>query len=119
MNAKQTAMAAYGFTEWPGTHVRSPNAVNARGYACVLMEAQGLSRPEIAFEIGFHDGRGVYHAINIFKAKKGKVDSMDDKRIAELEAECVRLGQGMGERYWEARWRDADAELKALKGGDA
>lgn len=36
-------------------------------------------------------------------------------RIKELEAHCVRLGQGGAERYWEGRWRDADAELAALK----
>lgn len=31
-------------------------------------------------------------------------------RIAELEAHCVRLGQGDAERYWEARYRDEAAE---------
>lgn len=36
-------------------------------------------------------------------------------RIAELEAHCVRLGQGEAERYWENRWREVDAELAALK----
>lgn len=36
-------------------------------------------------------------------------------RIEELEAHCLRLGQGGAERYWENRWREADAELAALK----
>lgn len=27
-------------------------------------------------------------------------------RVAELEAHCIRLGQGDAERYWENRWRD-------------
>lgn len=30
----------------------------------------------------------------------------DAKRIAELEAHCLRLGQGGAERYWEGRYRD-------------
>lgn len=37
-----------------------------------------------------------------------------EARIAELEAHCVRLGQGDAERYWEGRWRDADAQLGGL-----
>ncbi|HHN2100205.1 TPA: hypothetical protein ACRMXO_006186, partial [Pseudomonas aeruginosa] len=36
-------------------------------------------------------------------------------RVAELEAHCVRLGQGGAERYWENRWRDADARLQELE----
>ena len=36
-------------------------------------------------------------------------------RIAELEAHCIRLGQGGAERYWEERWRDADAELTMMR----
>ncbi|MDI2706925.1 hypothetical protein QJ517_24970 [Pseudomonas aeruginosa] len=36
-------------------------------------------------------------------------------RVAELEAHCVRLGQGEAERYWENRWRDADARLQELE----
>ncbi|MCP9249719.1 hypothetical protein MMZ00_28445 [Pseudomonas aeruginosa] len=39
-------------------------------------------------------------------------------RVAELEAHCVRLGQGGAERYWENRWRDADARLQELENQD-
>lgn len=34
------------------------------------------------------------------------------ERIAELEAHCVRLGQGGAERYLEGRCRDADVEIR-------
>jgi len=36
-------------------------------------------------------------------------------RIRELEAHCNRLGQGGAERYWENRWRDADARIRELE----
>lgn len=39
----------------------------------------------------------------------------DQARVAELEAHCVRLGQGGAERYWENRWREADARLHELE----
>jgi len=36
-------------------------------------------------------------------------------RIAELEEDCVRLGQGEAERYWEGRWRDETEQFKQMK----
>ncbi|HBO3027806.1 TPA: hypothetical protein L4Q98_005839 [Pseudomonas aeruginosa] len=36
-------------------------------------------------------------------------------RVAELEAHCVRPGQGEAERYWENRWSEADARLAELE----
>lgn len=39
-----------------------------------------------------------------------------DARIEELEAHCLRLGQGGAERYWENRWRETDAELARQAG---
>jgi hypothetical protein len=36
------------------------------------------------------------------------------RRIAELEVHCQRLGQGSAERYWEGRWRDADKRIAEL-----
>jgi len=38
-----------------------------------------------------------------------------DARIAELEAELKVRGKGGAERYWEERWRDADAELATAR----
>jgi hypothetical protein len=38
-----------------------------------------------------------------------------EARIAELEAHCVRLGQGGAERYWEERWRTLQAEQDAIR----
>lgn len=36
-------------------------------------------------------------------------------RLAELEAHCIRLGQGDAERYWENRWREDSARLVELE----
>lgn len=52
-----------------------------------------------------------------FEARMGDLQVENGKmqsRIAELEAHCVRLGQGGAERYWEGRWRDADAQIGDL-----
>jgi len=38
-------------------------------------------------------------------------------RVAELEAHCVRLGQGDAERYWENRWRDEVAQAGQVPDG--
>ncbi|BBT38808.1 hypothetical protein [Pseudomonas putida] len=43
-------------------------------------------------------------------ADPGEVERLR-ARISELENHCKRLGQGDAERYWEGRWRDADANL--------
>ncbi len=36
-------------------------------------------------------------------------------RITELEAHCIRLGQGGAERYWEERWRTDNARIAELE----
>jgi len=52
---KQTAMAAYGFAEWPGTHIRTRSATDARASAAVMMRNQGFGGTAIAKEVGYSD----------------------------------------------------------------
>ena len=51
----------------------------------------------------------------VLEADAGAALAAKDARIAELEEHCKRLGAGDAERYWEGRWRDADAELSRLR----
>lgn len=37
-------------------------------------------------------------------------------RVEDLEAHCIRLGQGGAERYWEGRWHDEVENVKKLEG---
>lgn len=69
--AKQTAMQAYGLTEWPASHVRDQDACDCRGYACVLMQEQGYSKRETAKVLGFEGCPSVLHAIRRYKLRKG------------------------------------------------
>ena len=86
MTAKQTAMARFGFHEWPATHVRTPKAVDCRAYTCVLLEQEGYSRKQIADEVGFYDKSGVCHAIKVFKEKNMTVEKFE-KRLRDLIGE--------------------------------
>ena len=63
MNAKQTAMTAYGFTSWPPSHVHTPDAASCRGLACKLMRDSGMLLKVIAYEVGFCDRHAVGWAI--------------------------------------------------------
>ena len=62
--AKQTAMDAYGFTEWPGTHLQTQAASNVRSTACLLLRKEGLSLGAIAKDLGFCNEPAVRDSIN-------------------------------------------------------
>lgn len=85
MNAKQKAMLRYNLTTWPASHVRSQDACDCRGYACVLMQEQGYSKRETAKILGFEGCPSVLAAIRRYKLRKGGNRSHLDALVVNLQ----------------------------------
>ena len=72
----------------------------------------------IGHDIGMNPDKGELLDSLRYMLEKCEAHDAAMARVAELEAHCVRLGQGGAERYWENRWRDADARLQELENQD-
>jgi hypothetical protein len=68
MTAKQTAMAVYGFTEWPTS--RTDRAADCKGLACKLMRSEGMFIKVVAHEVGFADASSVLWSIKRLEQRR-------------------------------------------------